>query len=211
MNPAEARNAHNAGKPADAVSPRAAGPGAGPGPGSPAVLLCVGGGISAYKSAALCSSMVQGGWQVRVAMTAAACRFIQPLTFAALSGRQVATDLWQQAADGEILHLSLTRDVRLIIVAPATANLLAKFAWGLADELVSAAILGADCPILLAPAMNQRMWASPATQHNVRLLGERGFHFVGPASGWLAERESGTGRMSEPAEILSAARALLPG
>lgn len=168
------------------------------------VLLCVTGGIAAYKSADLASKLVQAGVGVTVAMTEAATRFVQPLTFQALTHRPVYTSLWQAQEHGEIEHVSLTERADLMVIAPATANLLAKLATGLADDLVSTMGLsaGGACAVLVAPAMNHRMWNAPATQANAKTLRERGLDFVGPAEGNLACGAEGQGRMTEPADIL---------
>ncbi|MBI5865835.1 MAG: phosphopantothenoylcysteine decarboxylase [Planctomycetes bacterium] len=168
------------------------------------LLLCVCGGIAAYKSAALVSALVQKGCGVSVAMTSAARRFIAPLTFQALSGRPVRCSLWRGESGGPVEHLSLGENAELIVVAPATANIMAKLAAGIADDLISATLLGAACPVLLAPAMNERMWLHAATQHNVEFLRSAGCLFVGPNSGWQACRAVGQGRMAEPEEILKA-------
>jgi phosphopantothenoylcysteine decarboxylase/phosphopantothenate--cysteine ligase len=175
------------------------------------VLLCVTGGIACYKSADLASSLVQAGAGVTVAMTAAARRFIAPLTFQTLTARPVYSSLWQRTADFRSEHIALTELADLMIVAPATANVLGKFAAGLADDLVSALGLSAtgSCPILLAPAMNTRMWEAPAVQANLKKLQGWGYHVVGPATGRLACGTEGPGRMSEPADILAAAVKLL--
>jgi phosphopantothenoylcysteine decarboxylase/phosphopantothenate--cysteine ligase len=178
------------------------------------VLLCVTGGIACYKSADLCSKLVQAGADVSVAMTDAARRFVSPLTFQALTRRAVFTDLWQRSEDFRSQHLSLTERADLIVVAPATANTMAKFAAGLADDLVSALVLSAHeaCPILLAPAMNTRMWNAPPTRRNLVTLQEWGLHVVGPNEGRLACDTTGPGRMAEPSEILDAVFGLLiPG
>lgn len=175
------------------------------------VLLCVTGGIACYKAADLVSKLVQAGAGVTVAMTDAARRFIRPLTFHALSGRRVYTSLWQGPDDYSARHISLTERAELLIVAPATADILAKTACGIADDLVSTLALSAAgaCPILFAPAMNVRMWQSPATQANVARLRQWGAHLVGPDEGRLACGAIGAGRMAEPADILRAAAAIL--
>ncbi|MFP4139914.1 MAG: flavoprotein [Planctomycetota bacterium] len=175
------------------------------------ILLCVTGGIACYKSADLCSKLVQAGAGVHVAMTESARRFVAPLTFQALTRRMVYTDLWQSTREYRSGHLSLTEQADLMIVAPATANTLAKLAVGLADDLVSALALSAHgaCPILLAPAMNTRMWDAPPTRANLRTLRDWGLHVVGPNAGRLACDTVGPGRMAEPGEILSAAVDLL--
>lgn len=174
------------------------------------VVLAVCGGIAAYKAAALASALVQSGCGVTVCMTANAQRFVGPVTFRALTGRAVFTDAWETTGNADIHHLTLTERADLLIVAPATANILGKLAHGIADELVSALLLGSDCPILMAPAMNTRMWNHPATQRNLAFLrDEAKVHFVGPDEGWLACRTVGSGRMSEPDAICAAATQLL--
>jgi phosphopantothenoylcysteine decarboxylase/phosphopantothenate--cysteine ligase len=173
------------------------------------IVVCVGGSVAAWKACDLVSKLVQAGHHVDVVLTRMAQRFVAPLSFSALTQRRVFTDEeWGEgAAPAE--HLVVTRDADLVIVAPCTANLLGRFAHGLADEIVSTTVLGAGCPVLIAPAMNARMWANPRVKANVATLQADGLAFVGPASGWLAEGETGPGRMSEPAEILAAATALL--
>ncbi|TWU07480.1 flavoprotein [Stieleria varia] len=167
------------------------------------ILLAVGGGIAAFKSAALCSKLVQQGHRVRTAMTKSATEFLGPATLAALSGRQVAMGGFDPAYPlGP--HIELAKDLDLMVVAPTTANLLAKFAGGIADDLISTLYLQVNCPVLLAPAMSDPMWNKPAVQRNVQVLQEDGCHFVGPESGWLSCRVLGTGRMSEPETILDA-------
>jgi len=175
------------------------------------VLLCVSGGIACYKAADLASKLVQAGAGVTVAMTDAAQRFIAPLTFQSLTGRQVYTSLWQSTEHYEAAHVSPTAQADLMIVAPATADIIAKMACGLADDLVSTMILAApvSCRVLAAPAMNTRMWEAPAVKENLSRLKKRGVHFVGPESGRLACGTVGPGRMAEPADILAAARSLL--
>lgn len=173
------------------------------------VVVCVGGGIAAYKACDLVSKLVQAGHRVDVALTRMATRFVRPLSFAALTQRRVHTDRgWGEGAH-PAEHLAVTRDADLLVVAPTTANLLARFAHGMADEIVSTTVLGAGCPVLLAPAMNERMWKNPRVEANLAVLTGDGMHVVGPGAGWLAEGESGVGRMAEPGEILAAATALL--
>jgi phosphopantothenoylcysteine decarboxylase/phosphopantothenate--cysteine ligase len=167
------------------------------------VLLCVCGGIAAYKTATLVSALVQRGCGVTVAMTRNARRFVGPITFEALTGRPVVTNMWSGRGSARIQHLDHSETADLIVVAPATANVLAKLAGGIADDLVSTLLLAADCPLMLAPAMNARMWQHPATQRNVALLKERGCAFVGPESGWQACGTVGPGRMSEPETLLA--------
>lgn len=167
------------------------------------ILLCVCGGIAAYKSAELVRRLRDGGAEVTVAMTQNAQHFVGTTTFQAVSGRPVRTSLWDAAAEAAMGHIELARWADRIVVAPATANTLAKLAHGFADDLVSTLCLATTAPILIAPAMNHRMWLHPATQANVATLRERGVAVVGPNDGPLAEGESGPGRMSEPAEILA--------
>ena len=171
------------------------------------VLLCVTGGIACYKSAELARRFVGAGASVSVAMTAAAERFVAALTFQTLSGRQVFTSLWDAAENHDMQHISLTASADLMVVAPATANIIAKMAAGIADDLVSTLALSASgaCPILLAPAMNERMWNAPPTRENMDRLKARSVNVVGPAEGALACGVAGVGRMAEPEEILAAA------
>jgi phosphopantothenoylcysteine decarboxylase/phosphopantothenate--cysteine ligase len=173
------------------------------------VVLGVGGGIAAYKACELARLVVKGRGTVRVAMTAAATRFVQPLTFQAISGAPVLVDLLDPAADATYGHLQLARAADLVIVAPATADLLARIRAGMADDAVTTTVLAATSPVLLAPAMNTRMWRSAATQENIAALRARGFHLVGPSSGELADGDVGEGRLAEPDEIALAASRLL--
>lgn len=170
------------------------------------VLVCVCGGIAAYKVAVLVSQLVQQDCGVSVAMTRAARRFVGPVTFAALTGRPVFASLWDPGPQADIQHLRLSETADLIVVAPATANILGKLAGGIADDLVSTLLLGADCPVLMAPAMNARMWQHPVVQRNVAALREAGVLIIGPESGWQACRAVGPGRMSEPETLLAAVR-----
>ena len=168
------------------------------------VLLCVCGGIAAYKSAELVRRLRDAGAEVQVAMTDSAQRFVGAQTFQALSHRPVRTSLWDAEAEAAMGHLELAGWAQRVVVAPATANTLAKLAHGLADDLVSTLCLATEAPLLVAPAMNHRMWRHPATQANVATLLARGVRMVGPNDGPLAEGESGTGRMAEPVEIVAA-------
>jgi phosphopantothenoylcysteine decarboxylase/phosphopantothenate--cysteine ligase len=167
------------------------------------VLVCVCGGIAAYKTAALVSALVQQGCGVTVAMTRNGRRFVGPVTFEALTGRSVVTSMWKATGAAGIQHLKRSEIADLIVVAPATANILGKLAGGIADDLVSTLLLGADAPVMLAPAMNTRMWQHPATQRNVAFLRENGYMLVGPEEGWQACRMVGPGRMSEPETLLA--------
>lgn len=175
------------------------------------LLLGVTGGIAAYKTADLCSKLVQAGAAVSVVMTEAATRFVGPTTFEALTGRPVYQGLFAPLEHYRGEHIGLAQRAELMIVAPATANYLASVAHGFADDLLSTLALTVSCPILLAPAMNCEMWAKPAVQRNVRQLREDGLKFVEPGSGWLSCGQVGAGRMAEPAEILQAIEALLDG
>ena len=170
------------------------------------VLLCVGGGIAAYKSCEVARLLVKAGAQVRVALTPAAQRFVTALTFQALTGTAVAADIFSAEQELAAGHIALADWAELAVVAPATANLIARMRIGQGDDAAAAALLAIEPRRwLLAPAMNEKMWASPAVQENVRVLGERGARFVGPAVGEMAERSHvGPGRMSEPGEILAA-------
>lgn len=174
------------------------------------VLLVIGGGIAAYKSLDLIRRLKETGAAVRVVMTEAAQRFVTPLAAGALVGERVFTDLFDQTQEFDVGHIRLARECDLIVVAPATADLMAKAANGLANDLASAVLLATDKPVLMAPAMNPRMWANAATQRNFARLQADGLSFVGPNEGEMAERgERGVGRMAEPEEIRDAALALL--
>ncbi len=169
------------------------------------VLLCVCGGIAAYKSAELVRRLRDDpATQVIVAMTENAQRFVGAQTFQALSGQPVRTSLWDASAEAAMGHLELAHWARQVIIAPATANTIARLAHGLADDLVSTLCLATTAPIAIAPAMNHRMWLHPATQANIATLRSRGVQVIGPNEGPLAEGESGPGRMAEPAEIIAA-------
>src|SRR5512138_1039465 len=173
------------------------------------VVLCVGGGIAAYKACELARLVVKGGGTVRVAMTPAATRFVGPLTFQAISGAPVLTDLLDPSAELAYGHLALARAADLVVVAPATADLVARLRAGMADDAVTTTALAATCPVLLAPAMNTRMWRNPAVQENLAALKARGWHVVGPSAGELADGDVGEGRLAEPEEIAVAASRLL--
>lgn len=172
------------------------------------ILLMVTGGIAAYKACFLARLLVQAGFSVKVAMTGAATRFVGPVTFQALTGHPVATDLWGEGQTEALDHIEYARWADLVVVAPATANCLGKAAGGIADDMVSTLLLAHDGPVLMAPAMNDKMWQHPAVQANRTLLAERGVQFVGPGDGFLACGTVDTGRMAEPEEILAAARGL---
>ncbi len=176
------------------------------------VALGVGGGIAAYKAAELARLLAERGAAVEVIMTAAARQFVRPLTFAALTGRKVITSLFpRQDADAlsaAMEHIRAAQENDLLLVAPATADLMAKFARGIADDVLTTLYLAFRGPVLLAPAMNSHMWRHPATQENLRVLRERGHRIVGPGEGALACGMTGPGRMAEPGEIAEEAFAL---
>ncbi|TMK65846.1 MAG: bifunctional phosphopantothenoylcysteine decarboxylase/phosphopantothenate--cysteine ligase CoaBC [Actinobacteria bacterium] len=166
------------------------------------VLLGVTGGIAAYKACVLTRLLTQAGAAVQVVMTPSATRFVGTDTFAALSGRPTYTEVWEEP--GSVLHVRLARGADVAVVAPATANVIAKLSGGIADDLLTSTLLEATCPLVVAPAMHSGMWEHPATQANVRALEERGTVVVGPASGPLAAGDEGVGRMAEPEDILAA-------
>ncbi|AWM85561.1 bifunctional phosphopantothenoylcysteine decarboxylase/phosphopantothenate--cysteine ligase CoaBC [Microvirga sp. 17 mud 1-3] len=173
------------------------------------ILLVIGGGIAAYKSLDLIRRLRERGASVRCIMTAGAQNFVTPLAASAISGQRTHTDLFDREDEADIGHIRLARDADLIIVAPATANLMAKMAGGHADDLASTVLLATTLPILIAPAMNVRMWLHPATQRNLATLQADGIRTVGPNEGAMAEAETGPGRMAEPLEIVAAAEKLL--
>ena len=175
------------------------------------VILGVTGGIAAYKSAELVRRLVERGAQVQVVMTAAAREFITATTFQALSGRPVRESLWDAAAEAAMGHIELARWAELVLVAPATADFLARLAAGRADDLLSTLCLATTAPVVVAPAMNQQMWAHVATQANVATLEERGVRLLGPAVGDQACGEHGPGRMLEPTELADLIEPLIPG
>lgn len=168
------------------------------------LLLCVCGGIAAYKAAELVRRLRDAGAEVRVAMTEDATRFVGTATFQALSGQPVRTSLWDEAAEAAMGHIELARWASAVIVAPATANTLARLAHGFADDLVSTLCLATEAPIAVAPAMNRVMWANAATQANIATLRTRGVLVLGPAAGAQACGETGEGRMLEPDDIVRA-------
>ena len=167
------------------------------------LLLIIGGGIAAYKCLELIRRARERGFSVRTVMTKAAQAFVTPLSVSAIANERVLTELFDVDEEREIGHIRLSREADLIVVAPATADLMAKMAGGHADDLATAVLLATDKPVLIAPAMNPRMWQHAATQRNVAMLQADGIHFIGPNAGEMAERnEAGPGRMAEPHEIL---------
>src|SRR3954466_82243 len=171
------------------------------------VLLGVGGGIAAYKAAELARLLMQDGHEIQVVMTAAAEEFVRPLTFAALTGRKVLTDLF--AIEAAIEHISVAQEHEVLVVAPATADLMAKFAHGLAGDFLSTLYLAFTGKVVIAPAMNVNMWQHPATQANLETLRRRGHRIVEPGAGYLACGMTGPGRLAEPAEILQAIHSIV--
>jgi len=173
------------------------------------ILLIISGGIAAYKSLDLIRRLRTGGAAVRCVMTEAAAQFVTPLSVASLSEDKVYSDLFSLTDESEMGHIRLSREADLVVVAPATADLIARMAAGMANDLASTTLLASDKPILIAPAMNAMMWAHPATQANLATLASRGVRRVGPNAGDLACGEVGSGRMAEPAEIVLAIEACL--
>lgn len=173
------------------------------------LLVGITGGIAAYKGADLVRRLMDRGYAIDVVMTDAACRFVTPATLQALSGRPVYTDMWDNRIANGMPHIDLTRDKAAIVVAPATADFLAKLAHGLCDDLLSTLCIARDCALIVAPAMNRQMWEHPATQRNVQQLQRDGVVILGPASGDQACGEVGMGRMLEPVDLADAVVATL--
>jgi phosphopantothenoylcysteine decarboxylase/phosphopantothenate--cysteine ligase len=174
------------------------------------LLLGVTGGIAAYKAADLASKLMQAGARLSVVMTRSARKFIGRTTFEALTGRPVYIDMFRPREHFLGEHIGLARRAELYVIAPATADALAKLAHGLADDLVSTLALSVTCPVLAAPAMNNEMWRKPAVQRNVAQLKADGLHFIGPGEGWLSCQSVGPGRMAEPSQIVDEIVKLLP-
>ena len=173
------------------------------------IVLGVSGGIAAYKAAALTSLLVQRGASVTAVLTRNARRFVGPATFAALTGRPVVTRSYDPAAHPLGAHIELAARAELVVIAPASADLLAKAAAGAADDLLTTLLLCAECPVVMAPAMNSAMWAKPAVQRNVDRLIADGVQIIQPGTGWLSCRQQGAGRMAEPEEIANVIDQLL--
>jgi phosphopantothenoylcysteine decarboxylase/phosphopantothenate--cysteine ligase len=173
------------------------------------LIIAVCGGIAAYKVADVVSKLVQAGAGVSVVMTRDATKFVTPLTFEALSGRKVRTDTFELVDTSDPQHIALTERAELMLVAPATMNMLAKVAHGLCDDLVSLMISASACPVVFAPAMNNRMWDNPINQENIAKLTKLGYRFIGPEEGWLACRNVGQGRLSEAPKIVEEVTKLL--
>ena len=174
------------------------------------IIVGVSGGIAAYKSADLVSKLVQTGIDVQVVMTAAATHFVGVATFQALTGKPVVTEVRSDPAYPLGAHVELAADAQLMCIAPATADYLSKVAHGQADDLLTTLTLAYAGPLLVAPAMNNNMWAKAVVQRNITILKNDGVHLVGPGTGWLSCRQMGAGRMAEPAEIIDAIGDLLP-
>ena len=173
------------------------------------ILLIVGGGIAAYKACELIRLARKAGIEVKCVLTAGGAQFITPMTLAALSEQQVHTSLWDLKDETEMGHIQLSREADLVVVAPATADLMAKMATGIADDLATTLLLATDKPVLAAPAMNVRMWQHPATIRNVAILRGDGVTVIEPAEGPMACGEYGPGRLPEPDAILRAIQAKL--
>lgn len=164
--------------------------------------VVVTGGIAAYKTAFIVRDLVRLGARVTVAMTENASRFVAPLTFESLTGRAVLVDLFAKESTGDVDHVGAARAVDAVLVAPATANVIAKMSYGIADDAATTVLLATEAPIVLAPAMNDGMWKNPATRENIERLRNRGAQIVGPGVGFLAEGYEAVGRMAEPEEIV---------
>ncbi|MBR5110917.1 MAG: bifunctional phosphopantothenoylcysteine decarboxylase/phosphopantothenate--cysteine ligase CoaBC [Clostridia bacterium] len=173
------------------------------------VVLGVTGGIAAYKACELTSRLRKAGAQVYVVMTKNACQFVAPLTFETLSSHPVVTDTFARPDTWEVEHIALAKRADVFVIAPATANILAKMAHGIADDMLSTTVLATKAPVLVAPAMNTGMWENMATRENTELLRKRGVRFIGPEGGFLACGDTGAGRMSEPKDILGAVTDIL--
>lgn len=177
----------------------------------PRILLIVGGGIAAYKSLELIRELKKRGIASRCILTRSGAEFVTPLSLSALSGDRIYSELFDLTDEAEMGHIELSRSADLVVVAPATADLMAKAANGLAGDLASTTLLATDKPVLMAPAMNVRMWEHPATQRNLATLKGDGVHFVGPDEGEMACGEFGPGRMAEPVAIADAIEGLIRG
>ena len=173
------------------------------------VVLGVTGGIAAYKACELASRLRKAGAETKVIMTKNACEFVRPLTFETLTNQSVVTDTFDRPETRDVAHVSLAKWADLFVIAPATANILAKMACGIADDMLSTTVLATRAPVLLAPAMNTGMWENAATKANVETLKQRGARFVGPEGGFLACGDTGPGRMSEPEAIFAAVESIL--
>jgi phosphopantothenoylcysteine decarboxylase/phosphopantothenate--cysteine ligase len=174
------------------------------------LLLGISASIAAYKAADLCSRLVKAGHEVTVVMTAGATKLVGPMTFASLTGRPVLTDMWDREEWSKVEHIDLTDRADLIVLAPATADLMARAAHGMGSDMLTTLLLAAASPVLCCPAMNPRMWDNPLVQQNLAKLKSIGWHFLEPGEGTVACGHTGQGRMREPAEIHEAIDGLLP-
>ena len=170
------------------------------------LLLGITGGVAAYKAAELARLLTQDGIEIQAVMTQSACHFVGPVTFQSLTGNPVYTDLWETNAVNNMAHINLSRNADMILVAPASADFIARLAGGMADDLLATLCLARDCPLIIAPAMNRQMWENPATQRNLSLLQHDGVRIIGPASGEQACGEIGMGRMLEASELAEVVR-----
>ena len=175
------------------------------------IILGVTGSVAAFKAADLAGKLVRGGATVETVLTPAGARFVGPATFRALTGRPVVTDMWEEPRAGRVGHVSLARAADAVLVAPATADIIARFAHGLADDMLTTTVLATTAPVVVAPAMNHAMWANRAVRDNVTALRRRGFVVVEPGTGMLACGESGKGRLADAADILAALRSVMVG
>jgi len=175
----------------------------------PRVVLGVTGSIAAFRAADLASAMVKEGWEVHAVLTADGARFLPALTLAALTHRPVHTSLWEEGEGGRMSHLDLAQAVDVVVVAPASADFLARIAHGMAGDVLGAVLLATRAPVVIAPAMNTNMWSHPATQANVKILSSRGVIWAGPAEGRLACGAEGPGRLAPTDEILKQTKAAL--
>src|ERR1700704_571695 len=169
--------------------------------GNKRILLGLTGGIAAYKSAELVRELTRHGADIQVVMTDSACKFITPQTLQALSGKPAYVDMWDDRVPNGMPHIELSRDRDLVVIAPATADFIAKLVHGAADDLLSTLCLARECPLMVAPAMNRQMWENPATQRNIAQLHRDGIVVLGPDSGEQACGETGMGRMLEPVDL----------
>ena len=176
---------------------------------TPRVVLGVTGSIAAFRAADLASAMVKEGWEVHTVLTADGARFLPALTLAALTHRPVHTSLWEEGEGGRMSHLDLAQTADVVVVAPASADFLARIAHGMAGDVLGAVVLATRAPLVIAPAMNTNMWTHPATQENVKLLSSRGVIWAGPAEGRLACGAEGPGRLAPTEEILRQTKAAL--
>jgi len=173
------------------------------------IVLGVTGGIAAYKAADMASKLVQAGAEVRVIMTKSATEFISPLTFRSLTGQPVVTEMFELASEFSIEHVALAEAADVVVIAPATANIIAKLATGIADDMLSTTVLATTAPVIVAPAMHTEMFQNPVTQENLNKLKARGFTIVGPEYGRLASGKVGLGRMSEVEKIIGTIKQVL--